>query len=190
MDGYEAAAEIRRREKDGRRTRIVAMTANALAGDRERCLSAGMDEYISKPIRLEALEAVLERLVPEVPVAAAGTPAPRAGDEPVDLARLRRMCRSENDQQRIVRLFFDEARGHMEQLTRAIDQGDLDTARRAAHTLVGASANLGFVSVAEGMRELEGRLRQDLAAGAAARVASLAAEIERARVFLARTIGE
>jgi signal transduction histidine kinase/DNA-binding response OmpR family regulator len=61
LDGFEATAQIRAREGVGRRTPIVAMTASAMRGDRERCLEAGMDDYISKPITIESLYAVLDR---------------------------------------------------------------------------------------------------------------------------------
>ena len=61
MDGYDTVAEIRRRENNRRHTIVVAMTAHALEGARLRCLDAGMDEYIAKPVSLQALTAVLER---------------------------------------------------------------------------------------------------------------------------------
>jgi CheY-like chemotaxis protein len=65
MDGFEATAEIRRLEQaDGRRVPIVALTANAMAGDRERCLAAGMDDFISKPIKETDLSRAIEHWVP------------------------------------------------------------------------------------------------------------------------------
>ena len=61
IDGYEATAAIRRRESSGRHTPIIAMTTSAMPGDRERCLAAGMDDYLPKPVRLDQLRSVLRR---------------------------------------------------------------------------------------------------------------------------------
>jgi CheY-like chemotaxis protein len=75
IDGYEATAEIRLREGEGRHLPIIAMTANSMAEDRERCLDAGMDDYIAKPVRSQTLSEVLSRWIGREQ--ADGTPARR-----------------------------------------------------------------------------------------------------------------
>jgi CheY-like chemotaxis protein len=80
MDGFDATREIRKNEQDGRHTPVIAMTASALSGDRERCLAAGMDDYISKPIKMHVVAAVLERwLGPREKVGTTSGSAPPAG---------------------------------------------------------------------------------------------------------------
>jgi CheY-like chemotaxis protein len=79
MDGFEASREINRRWPGGRRPRIVAMTANAMQGDRELCMAAGMDDYVSKPIRVEELAGALERCRRRPEVEGRVEPAPRPG---------------------------------------------------------------------------------------------------------------
>ena len=77
MDGFEATAMIRNRERGSRHTPICALTANAMEGDRERCLAAGMDDYIAKPVSLEKLQEALERWIPGAKISPA-QPAPPA----------------------------------------------------------------------------------------------------------------
>ena len=69
IDGFEACREIRKREVGGQRVPIVAITANAMKGDRERCLAAGMDDYVSKPFKQDDLRAVIDRWISSAPAA-------------------------------------------------------------------------------------------------------------------------
>jgi signal transduction histidine kinase/CheY-like chemotaxis protein len=188
MDGYAATAEIRKSEGGGRRTPIIAMTAHALAGDRERCIAAGMDDYVSKPIPVDGLETVLLRWIrppeaasPSAP-AASPTVASADGDPPVDVRRLQRVSRG--DHRRITALFFEEAAGHVRSLEEALDGGHADAARRAAHTLAGAAANLGFGPLAAILREIEQKARGGNLIGAPELLPVAKAELARARLFL------
>jgi len=175
VDGYEATQELRRREAGGRRTPVIAMTAHALAGDRERCLAAGMDDYLSKPVYLNDLRAVLERWIPQGTAPPAPTPAavpaappsPEAAPTmPADLDRLRLVCRDPAEMERLCAMFFTQADEALVGLGRAIPAGRADEVRTLAHKVAGAAANLGFAPMTVAMRALERAGREgDLAAG-------------------------
>ncbi len=148
MDGFEATAEVRRREAGtGRRIPIIAMTAHAMKGDRERCLEAGMDGYVSKPIQTRDLYAAVAALGPAESAAAPEEfdrgPASAEGalvDPAEALARVGgdwELLRS------LTEVFFDSYPAQLEQLREAIGRGDGETVYRLAHTLVGAVGIFG-----------------------------------------------
>jgi two-component system, sensor histidine kinase and response regulator len=141
MDGYAAASELRSRENGARRVPIIALTAHAVAGERERCLAAGMDAFLTKPVRPDELAAALERLVDEPSV--------------VDRGALERLRDAVDDDQlvaRIVELFLAQADGHVAAIAQADDEA---TVRRSAHALKGSAATVGAVAVADIAAELE-----------------------------------
>ena len=149
MDGFAATAEVRRRELGtDRHTPIIAMTASALAGDRERCLRAGMDDYLSKPVKLEKLREVLAHWA-GVP-AAPSTPgaAVEATGEAVDLGALEELrsyqLEGETDAlDHLITKFLDSARDECAEARAALSRGDPETLRRAVHGLKGSSGMFG-----------------------------------------------
>jgi len=143
MDGYTATAELRRRENGGGRVPIIALTAHALDGERERCLAAGMDDFVAKPVRADDLAAALGRHI-----------EPPALD-PVATARLREAVGSEELVAEILELFLAQATTHLETITRAVAAKDVDAVARSAHTLKGSATTVGATAVARAAAELE-----------------------------------
>ncbi|MDP9486708.1 MAG: response regulator, partial [Actinomycetota bacterium] len=167
MDGYEATAEIRRREASGRRTPIIAMTANAMEGDRQKALQAGMDDYLAKPVRQEELAEALDhwvarratKVAPGGVLAKEGVAEREANGEdgPLDqevLAGLRELGDA-GLLSKLAGIFLDDVPSRLADLREAIEGGDARGVERAAHTLKGGSANMGAKGMAATCSELQ-----------------------------------
>ncbi len=164
MDGFETTARIREREKGtGRHIPIIALTAHAIKGDREHCLEAGMDGYVSKPIQAEQL---LREIVDVVPMAAAEVapplnqvePATPPDELPVGLDRtalLKAVGGNPDNLKQIVGLFGIEASQSMTQIRAAIDRGEATRMGRTAHSLKGAIGVFSKAAAFEAAQELE-----------------------------------
>ena len=166
MDGYEATAEIRRQEKEiGGHVPIIAMTANALQGDREKALEAGMDDYIAKPVRAGELDEFLKRWVfqepePVTPQTNGFIFHAEGGKRVLDPATLENLRDLQQEGkpdilQELARLFLKDAADHIEDLEKAVDSGDAPSVYRLAHTLKGSSGNIGAERMFEPCQALE-----------------------------------
>ena len=176
LDGYGATRQLREREGDGRRTPVIAMTANAMAGDRERCLEAGMDGYLTKPVRPDELTAAISEWLPRLAaeLAAGGTEDEAVGDapvtaEPTEAEPVALVDRAQLDQLRelgggagsdsfmgqLINVFLAEGRAEVEQLRVSVAAKDALATHSGAHRLKGSALSLGCKAVADAAEALE-----------------------------------
>jgi len=185
LDGFEATTILREEEKStGRHQHIIAMTALAMNGDRERCMAVGMDGYLSKPIRPQELDEILDSLLTQqeefsMPLVATAVP-----DGSIDVKQL--LDRIDDDRSLLAELIDIFRRGYPENLQvaqQAIDSRDADGLERAGHTLRGALGNLAAIGASGLAAELEGMGRGGQLAGAQTVLDKL--KLELTRVMLA-----
>jgi PAS domain S-box-containing protein len=174
MGGFEATEIIRQRQQvSGKRVPIVAMTAHAIKGDRERCLDAGMDHYVTKPVDPKCLFSAIDEVVFGAPIAGPGTKSETT--EPLNQSKIQNpkskidmgalLARVEGDRsllKDLVVLFLEDSPGLLEELRRAVQQRDRHRVERAAHTLKGAVGNFGAARAMELALKLEMAGRADL----------------------------
>jgi CheY-like chemotaxis protein len=170
MDGYEATMEIRRREGEERHTTIIALTAHALEGDREKCLAAGMDDYLAKPVRQEDLERVLNRWLSseDKPPKPEREIAPNSRDALLDQSALANLRKLQEDGEpdilaEFVAIFANDIPKRLENLQSALKSGDYASVQRIAHTLKGSCGNLGARKMSQIALELERLASSDAA---------------------------
>jgi CheY-like chemotaxis protein/HPt (histidine-containing phosphotransfer) domain-containing protein len=185
MDGYEATAEIRRREGNIKHTPIVAMTAHALQGDREKCLDAGMDDYISKPVKPEDLAEVLERAFARSGDANEVVVLDETATPPVDMDRLREAIGSEPEEiSEILDVYLSQMAKDLDKLATAVTSGNAREVDLIAHNCAGTSANCGMVAVVESLRGLETAGRQGCLDNAGPLLDEAQSQFERVALFL------
>jgi two-component system, sensor histidine kinase and response regulator len=206
MDGYAATREIRRHEavagrrsimmgRPIRRTPIIAMTANAMQGDREKAVGAGMDDYVPKPVKREELGAVLERWIPNADedkatkAVASEDSVEQDSEDPLDrgvLASLRGL-QQEGDPdilKELMELFLADVPLQLVVLRKAVEAGDVASVGRIVHTLKGSCGNMGARSMEALCTELEEIVRSEELRTAPELISRLEEEFGRARVAL------
>jgi two-component system sensor histidine kinase/response regulator len=190
LDGYEATQRIRagERARAGRRLPIVAMTAHAMAGDRDACLAAGMDDYLAKPLRPDAVDAMLARWLPAAAVAAAdGTRDAEAAVDPIDDERFYDLARdfAPDVVREVVHAFIDSTPSIVERVVLAAEGADHTEISQAAHRLKGGCLAVGAGQLNDIADELE-TLGREQATGEQLRDA--AARLERSWITTRRAL--
>ncbi len=161
MDGYEATAEIRRREQQKRHTIVIAMTAHALAGEREKCLAAGMDDYLAKPVELEQLAVILKRWTaftgPRAALTNDSVDGQAAPLNPEVLAKWRSLPSGEGNDllSELIDIYLLELDDYLSAMRVAMGERDHSQLARVTHALKGSSASIGATEMAKLCAELE-----------------------------------
>jgi signal transduction histidine kinase/DNA-binding response OmpR family regulator/HPt (histidine-containing phosphotransfer) domain-containing protein len=187
MDGFQATAAIREQESDsGSRIPIVAMTAHAMTGYRERCLAAGMDGYVTKPIRPDRLFEALSEVCgkPAPPVVGPPEPVEDCAFDPADL--IERLMGDEALARRVAGAFLDDMPEQLAALADAIACSNASATRFAAHTIKGVASNVGCSTLRQVAQEIE-KLGEAGAIGEASRtLPECAAAFEAVRPAIER----
>jgi two-component system sensor histidine kinase/response regulator len=174
LDGYEATGQIRAEQTGTMRTPIIALTAHALAGEREKCLAAGMDDFMSKPIRPVVLREMLGRWLKAV---SAAEVLPPKTDEADELDAIQDMFGS--DFPELAALFQADSPKRIEALQRAVGEHDAGTMAKVAHAFSGSAASLGASGLAALCKALEIQVKSSWPDDAESRVQAIAAEYAR-----------
>jgi CheY-like chemotaxis protein len=171
IDGYQVARAIRQMGNKTRRVPIVAMTAHTMEGEREKCLAAGMDDYLAKPVSTQRLNAALVRWL-------------GSREEIVDrekIAGLQQLARANPSFMRdITGLFREDAALRIHELRDAAGRNDAETIARAAHALKSSSGNIGASRMYSLCASIESTARQNNLGGVAGMVEQLASELDDA----------
>lgn len=159
LDGYETTSLIRDMEKQSQtRTPIIAMTANAMLGEREKCIASGMDDYLSKPLNYAQFESCIAKWIgAKVSEEDQNTLQPLLDDSvPVDLSRLNEFTEGDKDTEKmVINLFLDTAYESFDLLKNAQIQNSEEEWKKAAHSFKGASGNLGAMALHQLCTEAE-----------------------------------
>ena len=191
MNGFEATQAIRDAEATtGRHIPIVAMTAHAMKDDRERCLAAGMDDYLAKPVRAEELLRVMQSCQEAMPAAPRSMPATAVDPQICPLDRdavLKNLDRDEDFPASVIELFLENAPTRMDEIRIAFNRGDMPSLGRAVHSLRGAAESLAGEPCSAAALRLENSADRFDSAGVAESLAELELEVSRLTAALSPT---